>query len=45
MQLKELLLVDRLKGCWAAEGQYQEWSTLWLQIYSIVQWSGVRMYL
>lgn len=34
MQLKEL----SLGGCWATEGQCQEWRTLWLKIY----YSGVK---
>lgn len=43
MQLKELLLVERLRECWTTKGQCQELCALGLEIYSRVQWSGVRM--
>lgn len=43
MQLKEVLLVGRLRGCRATEGECQERRALWLEIYCTVQWSGERM--
>lgn len=36
MQLKELLLVDRLRGCWATEGQ---WPVAGDLLQSTVKWS------